>query len=231
MTAPALDVIAHRPVATGPSSRLSIRPLEQPEEEARSGSRLDLSAISPAVAARSASCARPTGIPVAPAGSCAPRDSRAGWWWCVRTRQPPSERDARTAITSSVMVFMGRNLSRAHRQAKPRTRARSRITRRVAATVPVRAPTALRCGAGCGTMRAVIEWMPEPLLRMGPWGLAYWQWIGELRGAHRRDLRGRLIATTSIVGGAAGRRAHRRQVGRTRLPPWLAPPATHCSAA
>ena len=29
-----------------------------------------------------------------------------------------------------------------------------------------------------GVHRYVIEYMPDELLRLGPWGLAYWQWLG-----------------------------------------------------
>jgi len=27
-------------------------------------------------------------------------------------------------------------------------------------------------------LTAMIEWLPEPLRELGPWGLAYWQWLG-----------------------------------------------------
>jgi MscS family membrane protein len=43
-------------------------------------------------------------------------------------------------------------------------------------------------------MRAVIEWMPEPLLRMGPWGLAYWQWVGSFVALVAAIFGGRLVA-------------------------------------
>jgi len=43
-------------------------------------------------------------------------------------------------------------------------------------------------------MRAVNEWMPEPLLPMGPWGLAYWQWIGSALALIIAIVGGRLVA-------------------------------------
>jgi MscS family membrane protein len=43
-------------------------------------------------------------------------------------------------------------------------------------------------------MRAVTEWIPEPLLSMGPGGLAYWQWIGSALALAAAIIGGRLVA-------------------------------------
>jgi MscS family membrane protein len=42
-------------------------------------------------------------------------------------------------------------------------------------------------------MRAVTEWMPERFLEMGPWGLAYWQWIGSALALAIAIVGGRLV--------------------------------------
>lgn len=44
----------------------------------------------------------------------------------------------------------------------------------------------------------MTEWIPEPLLRMGPWGLAYWQWIGSVIALAIAVLGGRLVARLSL---------------------------------
>src|SRR5262245_24396772 len=36
--------------------------------------------------------------------------------------------------------------------------------------------------------------MPEPLLRTGPWGLAYWQWIGSAAAIVVAVIVGRIVA-------------------------------------
>jgi MscS family membrane protein len=43
-------------------------------------------------------------------------------------------------------------------------------------------------------MRAVHDWIPEPLLPMGPWGLAYWQWMGSAAALVLAIVGGRLVA-------------------------------------
>lgn len=40
----------------------------------------------------------------------------------------------------------------------------------------------------------MTDWMPAPLLRMGPWGLAYWQWIGGPVALVAAVIVGRLVA-------------------------------------
>jgi MscS family membrane protein len=40
----------------------------------------------------------------------------------------------------------------------------------------------------------VTDWIPEPLLRMGPWGLAYWQWIGSVLALLVAIIGGRFVA-------------------------------------
>jgi MscS family membrane protein len=47
-------------------------------------------------------------------------------------------------------------------------------------------------------MRAVIDWIPEPLRQMGPWGLAYWQWIGSALALIVAIIGGRLVARSLI---------------------------------
>ena len=44
----------------------------------------------------------------------------------------------------------------------------------------------------------MTEWIPEPLLRMGPWGLAYWQWIGIAIALPGAIVGGRLVARVII---------------------------------
>jgi MscS family membrane protein len=51
-------------------------------------------------------------------------------------------------------------------------------------------------------MRAVTDWMPEPLLQPGPWGLAYWQWIGSVVALALAIVGGRLVARILIRAGA-----------------------------
>src|SRR6185436_4952083 len=58
-------------------------------------------------------------------------------------------------------------------------------------------------------MRAVTDWMPERLLQMGPWGLAYWQWIGGVVALAVAIVVGRLVAR--IVVGFAARGAARTE--------------------
>jgi MscS family membrane protein len=45
---------------------------------------------------------------------------------------------------------------------------------------------------------AVTDWIPEPLLRMGPGGLAYWQWIGVVVGIVLAVLGGRFVARVIV---------------------------------
>ncbi len=40
----------------------------------------------------------------------------------------------------------------------------------------------------------MTDWIPEPLLRMGPWGLAYWQWIGAVVALAISIVGGRFVA-------------------------------------
>src|SRR5258705_5883023 len=40
--------------------------------------------------------------------------------------------------------------------------------------------------------------MPEPLLRIGPWGLAYWQWIGSAAALVIAVIVGRIVARLVI---------------------------------
>jgi MscS family membrane protein len=49
-------------------------------------------------------------------------------------------------------------------------------------------------------MRGVNEWMPEPLLRMGPAGLAYWQWLGSVVALAIAIIGGRLVARVLMWG-------------------------------
>lgn len=58
-------------------------------------------------------------------------------------------------------------------------------------------------------MRAVTEWIPERLLHMGPWGLAYWQWIGSALALAIAIVGGRLVAR--ILVWAAGQLAARTE--------------------
>jgi len=58
-------------------------------------------------------------------------------------------------------------------------------------------------------MRAVTDWMPERLLQMGPWGLAYWQWIGGVVALAVAIVVGRLVAR--ILVGFAARGAARTE--------------------
>ena len=44
----------------------------------------------------------------------------------------------------------------------------------------------------------MTEWMPEPLLHMGPWGLAYWQWIGSVVALAVAIFGGRLVARVLV---------------------------------
>jgi len=43
-----------------------------------------------------------------------------------------------------------------------------------------------------------MEWMPEPLLQMGPWGLAYWQWAGSVVALAFAIFGGRLVARVLV---------------------------------
>jgi MscS family membrane protein len=58
-------------------------------------------------------------------------------------------------------------------------------------------------------MRAVTEWIPEPLLQPGPWSLAYWQWIGSAVALVSAIVLGRL--GTRLVLWAAGRLTERTE--------------------
>ncbi len=53
----------------------------------------------------------------------------------------------------------------------------------------------------------MTDWIPEPLLRTGPWGLAYWQWIGSAVALVLAIVVGRLAAR--VVLWAAARLAAR----------------------
>lgn len=45
---------------------------------------------------------------------------------------------------------------------------------------------------------AVTDWIPEPLLRLGPAGLAYWQWIGAAMGIAIAVIGGRFVARVLV---------------------------------
>ncbi len=53
----------------------------------------------------------------------------------------------------------------------------------------------------------MTDWIPEPLLRMGPWGLAYWQWLGSVLALLIAVFGGRFVA--HILVWAAARLAAR----------------------
>ena len=53
----------------------------------------------------------------------------------------------------------------------------------------------------------MTDWIPEPLLRTGPWGLAYWQWIGSVLAFLIAVVGGRFVA--HILVWAAARLAAR----------------------
>ncbi|HSK04118.1 MAG TPA: mechanosensitive ion channel family protein [Kofleriaceae bacterium] len=55
----------------------------------------------------------------------------------------------------------------------------------------------------------MTEWIPEPLLQPGPWGLAYWQWIGSAVALVIAIILGRL--GTRLVLWAAGRLTERTE--------------------
>jgi len=48
----------------------------------------------------------------------------------------------------------------------------------------------------------VTDWIPEPLLPMGPWGLAYWQWIGSVVALLIAIVTGRFVARILVWVGA-----------------------------
>jgi MscS family membrane protein len=47
----------------------------------------------------------------------------------------------------------------------------------------------------------MTDWIPEPLLRSGPWGLAYWQWIGAVVALAVAIVGGRLVARGLVWAG------------------------------
>jgi MscS family membrane protein len=56
----------------------------------------------------------------------------------------------------------------------------------------------------------VTDWIPEPLLGMGPWGLAYWQWIGSFAALAIAVIVGRLVG--HLLGWVIGRITSRTAV-------------------
>lgn len=44
----------------------------------------------------------------------------------------------------------------------------------------------------------MTDWIPDPLLQMGPWGLAYWQWLGSVLALAIAIVGGRLVARVLV---------------------------------